>query len=71
LIGDLPFLKFTEPSDPWTENFKLDLQTNDKSRVGNYTATLEVNLVSFALQVPLTMRMSLYILPNKLPHFEP
>jgi hypothetical protein len=57
LIGEFPFLNFTIPTDPWTQNLLFDLQTNDYRQIGNYTATLEVDLVSFPLKVPLKIRM--------------
>lgn len=74
MIESYPFLNLTIPSDPWKQNIMLDLFTADTRNIGNYNATIEVNLVSFPLEKPLQLKQEIKILPqppNNLPFFEP
>ena len=48
--------------------------TTDPKQIGNYTATIEVDLVSFPRQTPLQLKLPIAILPalpNNLPYFSP
>lgn len=60
--------------DPWNSAFQIDLFTLDTTKIGQYSATLEVKLVDYSLPPPLLVTFSVTILPtpkNNLPFFEP
>ena len=45
----LPFLNFFIPKEPWDSPFTLELSTLDEAKIGNYTATIEVQLASYSI----------------------
>ena len=61
--------------DPWTSSFEVALFTIDPTKAGQYSASLEVKLVSYPAP-PLVVTFGVTILPapvakNNLPFFEP
>jgi hypothetical protein len=69
----LPFLNFFIPKEPWDSPFTLEMSTLDETKIGNYIATIEVQLASFSI-VPIYLTIPLTILPapfNNKPYFDP
>ena len=69
----LPFLNFFIPKEPWDSPFTLEMSTLDETKIGNYIATIEVQLASYSI-VPIYLTIPLTILPapfNNKPYFDP
>ena len=50
------------------------MSTLDQTKVGNYTATIEVRLAKYTMPAPIFLKIPLIVLPkpvNNLPYFDP
>jgi len=74
LLDGYSFINLSTPVDPWNSNFQLEVFSLDPSKVGQYTVSLQIKLVSFPTHAPLVVSFTVTILPlpvNRLPYFDP
>ena len=74
MVDEFTFFNFFIPQDQWDSPFTLELSTLDETKVGNYTATIEVKLAKYTMPAPIFLKIPLIVLPkpvNNLPYFDP